>query len=113
MTAACQEGPGFNHRGRRDPTPTESCRPDPATPSGNLAVQGTPLTGPRPRFGPDSQAKEVQELLDAHAMVPGDTLQAARQGLCLDRSVMRDHLMVLAIDLRGDSHMEPRCRTAS
>ena len=41
-TAACQEGPGFNHRGRRHPMPMESCRPDPATPSGNLAVQGDP-----------------------------------------------------------------------
>ena len=85
--------------------PWNRVAPIPRRPPGTWRFNVIPLTGPRPQFGPDSQAKEVQELLDAHAMVPGHALQDARQGLCLDRTVERDHLMVLAIDLCGDPHM--------
>lgn len=41
-------------------------------------------------------------------MVSGDTLQDARQCLGLDRTVQRDHLVMLALDLGG----YPDVRTA-
>ena len=83
-------------RGRCDPIPRLS------QPPGNGPCGATPIAGPRPESVAVSQPKELQQLLDAHSMVPADALQNARQRLCLDRTVERNHFMVLAIDLRGD-----------
>ena len=40
-------------------------------------------------------------------MMRGDAFQNTRQRLCLDGVVLRDNLMVLAVDLRSYSHMCP------
>ena len=46
-----------------------------------------------------SQGESVEQLVYGQSVMLGDTLQDARQCLGLDRTVHRDHLVMLAVDL--------------
>ena len=52
-----------------------------------------------------AQVELAQQLLDAYAVMPGDALQDALEGLGADRIVQRDDLMVLAAFSCRDAHV--------
>ena len=57
------------------------------------------------QVAPLPQIKLAQQLSNADAVMPGNALQDARQGLRPDRIVQRNDLMVLAAFLGGDAHV--------
>ncbi len=76
------------------------------------ARRGRPHTPPRTAMGKSllagarlPQAEPAQKLRDTDAVMAGDALQDARRRLRADRIVQRDHLVVLAVFLRCDTHM--------